>query len=73
MGLDQTKAYFRILKASDMKVLRIIINKSLKERTKSEGIRWTYKIYNINQSTKNRQIEWNDHRTKMTVIIVRYS
>ncbi|XP_044749727.1 uncharacterized protein LOC123310328 [Coccinella septempunctata] len=56
----------RLLETTEMRVLRRITGKTMRDRERSENIRRECKTKNINESVKGRKMEWNRHIGRMT-------
>ena len=61
---DTTKTK-RILETCEMKVLRKIAGKTLLDRERSDNIKRTSKVENINEWILGRKHEWNAHISRM--------
>lgn len=61
----ETSKTKRLLETTEMKVLRRITGKTLLDRERSEIIRNTCKIEDINGWVSNRKKEWNAHINRM--------
>ncbi|XP_045473979.1 uncharacterized protein LOC123680232 [Harmonia axyridis] len=55
----------QLLETTEMRVLRRIAGKTLFDREKSENIRRTCGVENINEWVLGRKREWNDHISRM--------
>lgn len=56
----------QLMESAEMKVARKIAGKTLLDRERSENIRQTCNIENINEWVLNRKMEWNEHINRMT-------
>lgn len=61
-----TKKIERMVETTEMKILRRIDGKTLRDRTRSQDIRNKYNVTNINEWIKMRRIKWNEHIDRMT-------
>lgn len=55
----------KLTETKKMKVLRSITNRTLRDRVRSEDIRWIYKLDNVCNWMKERQTEWDEHMKRM--------
>ena len=55
----------RMLETAEMRTLRTIANKTIRDRIRSEKIREELKIDQITEWIKNRKDEWNEHVSRM--------
>ncbi|XP_030765794.1 uncharacterized protein LOC115889857 [Sitophilus oryzae] len=55
----------RFLETGEMKILRKITSKTLLDRERSNNIRKTCKVDNINEWVLSRSREWNEHISRM--------
>ncbi|XP_043494653.1 uncharacterized protein LOC122519338 [Polistes fuscatus] len=62
----ETSKTRQLMEAVEMKIIRRITGKSLWDRQRSEALRRTCQIDNINDWVLGRKIQWNDHITRMT-------
>ncbi|XP_057652719.1 uncharacterized protein LOC130891773 [Diorhabda carinulata] len=56
----------RLLKTSEMKVLRKITGKTLLDRERSDDIRQKCRVENINEWVLSRKREWDEHISRMS-------
>ncbi|XP_044745133.1 uncharacterized protein LOC123306997 [Coccinella septempunctata] len=56
----------QLLETTEMRVLRRITGKTLRDRERSENIRRECKTENINEWVRGRKVEWNRHIGRMT-------
>ena len=50
-----------MLETAEMRTLRTIVNKTIRDRIRSEKIRDELKMYPITEQIRNRKGEWNEH------------
>lgn len=61
----ETTQTARMCNTAEMKILRRIKNKTLRDRIRNTDIRKACHIENINEWTSHRKNEWNEHITRM--------